>query len=275
MVASVIMVILVGLVIQITTQVLNVWNESSGKLSANAEARIALDLLTQDLETAVFRNNGLRWLEAEQVNLGDPFEESSSFKTTELKLFSPALDRPEGPGDICGISYLLKYSDPIDGSDSGEDRTFILYRNVIDPQATFEDLLGTGNQEGFTKSQWSDVETIDGGDNYLASNIVDFRIDFYLADEDGTKVEGDTLFGGKTPGPAGDSTATVGRTAITEKYRFPLSYAEITLMIISEEAMSVIQNDAVAQSGYASDEDYVAANAEVFTRRVNFLAQPL
>jgi len=65
MVATVIMVVLVGLVIQITSEVLKVWTRSSGKLSANAEARIALDLITQDLETAVFRNNGQQWLRVE------------------------------------------------------------------------------------------------------------------------------------------------------------------------------------------------------------------
>ena len=91
MVATVIMVIMVGLVVQITGEVLKVWNRSSGKLAANAEARIALDLLTQDLETAVFRNNGQRWLEAEQTDFEDPLS-SGGFKTTKLKLFSPALD---------------------------------------------------------------------------------------------------------------------------------------------------------------------------------------
>ena len=65
MVATVIMVVLVGLVIQITSEVLKVWSRSSGKLAANAEARIALDLITQDLETAVFRNNGQQWLRVE------------------------------------------------------------------------------------------------------------------------------------------------------------------------------------------------------------------
>ena len=62
MVATVIMVVLVGLVIQITSEVLKVWSRSSGKLAANAEARIAMDMITQDLETAVFRNNGQQWL---------------------------------------------------------------------------------------------------------------------------------------------------------------------------------------------------------------------
>ena len=44
MVATVIMVILVGMVITITGRVLDVWSKSSGKLSANAEARIAMEL---------------------------------------------------------------------------------------------------------------------------------------------------------------------------------------------------------------------------------------
>ena len=65
MVATVIMVVLVGLVIQITSEVLKVWSRSSGKLAANAEARIAMDMITQDLETAVFRNNGQQWLRVE------------------------------------------------------------------------------------------------------------------------------------------------------------------------------------------------------------------
>ena len=68
MVATVIMVVLVGLVIQITSEVLKVWSRSSGKLAANAEARIAMDMITQDLETAVFRNNGQQWLRVEAPN---------------------------------------------------------------------------------------------------------------------------------------------------------------------------------------------------------------
>ena len=65
MVATVVMLILVGLVVEITFNVLNAWNRASGKLAANAEARIAMDLLTQDLQTAVLRNNGQQWLRVE------------------------------------------------------------------------------------------------------------------------------------------------------------------------------------------------------------------
>ena len=106
MVATVVMIVLTGLVIQITGEVLKVWNRSSGKLSANAEARIALDLLTQDLETAVFRNNEQQWLRVEA-----PVDPGGNYtnQTVALKLFSPALDRHKfeadgvtpTPGDIC------------------------------------------------------------------------------------------------------------------------------------------------------------------------------
>ena len=272
MVATVIMVVLVGLVVQITGEVLKVWNTSSGKLAANAEARIALDLLTQDLETAVFRNNGQRWLEAKQEDFTNPLS-GSSFKTTQLKLFSPALDRPAGPGDICAISYLLDYRNPIDGTDSGAgDRTFILYRNVIAPQETFDDMMGAGNQEDFNNAEWNELSTVGAqGGNYLVSNVVDFRIDFHVEDDGDvatdTLVTGDVLFGG--------TGQTVGGGAPQPKFAKPLAYADLTLIVISDEALQVVQNNVLAQTGYANWDEYITANGEVFTRRINFLARPL
>ena len=280
MVATVVMVVLTGLVIQITSEVLKVWNRSSGKLTANAEARIVMDLLTQDLEAAVFRNNNMTWLESEQVPLDDPFGSGSSFKTTELKLFSPAQDRPTGPGDICGISYLLKYSDPITGKELGTERTFILYRNIIDPEATFKNLLGEDNQESLDNPQWSDDSTIDEGRNYLASNIVDFRVDFYVEDDGITDTDTLVASYGTDSEPFktiyGGDNATVGpQSSGDDALKKQLAYAEITLVIISDEALQVIQNNSRAQTGYETDKAYISANSEVYTRRVNFLARPL
>ena len=272
MVASVVMVVLTGLVIQITSEVLKVWSRSSGKLSANAEARIAMDLLTQDLETAVFRNNGQRWLEARQLNMGDPLA-GGNFKTTQLRVFSPALDRPDVPGDICGISYLLDYRNPIDGGVDG-DRTFVLYRHLVDPKTSFDNLMGEPQQNTFDNTEWSPDATRAEGSNYLVSNIVDFRIDFNVLDDGDTDtpglVSGDVFFGG--------TNSTVGASATSPaqaQFAKPLAYAEITLTVISDEALRVIQNDVLAQTGFANWREYITANCEVFTRRVNFLARPL
>ena len=247
MVATVVMIVLTGLVIQITSEVLKVWNRTTGKLSANAEARIAMDLLTQDLETAVFRNNGQRWLEARQLDLGDPLT-GANFKTTELRVFSPALDRVDG--------------------------TFVLYRHLVDPKTTFENLMGEPQQNKFNNTEWNADSTRDTGNNYLVSNIVDFRVDFYV-EEDGDSntprlVSGDVFFGG--------TDSTVGTSATNPaqvQFAKPLAYAEITLTVISDEVLSVIQNDVLAQTGFNNWREYISANSEVFTRRVNFLASPL
>lgn len=142
MVATAVMVILVGLVIQITNEVLKVWNRSSGKLSANSEARLAMEFLTQDLEAAVFRDNGMQWLRVEgPVDAGDAYAN----QTVALKLFAPALDRPKKdaagndiPGDICGIAYRLAFKEAYEDSDT---KVYALYRNIVDSRTTFNDLM--------------------------------------------------------------------------------------------------------------------------------------
>ncbi len=273
MVATVVMIVLTGLVIQITSEVLKVWNRSSGKLSANAEARIAMDLLTQDLETAVFRNNNLQWLRAEDDTIG-------WVNTVSLKLFSPALDRPSGPGDICGIAYLLENRDPVSGSPgagSPDDRLWILYRMVASPEDTFKNLMGVGNQDALPAKDtplWgsnSIVGTNSGGNvgtNYLVSNVVGFEIDFYVEEDDtpgDTLVLGDTIYGG--------DDATVGpQSLLGGGFTKSLAYAEIKLTVISDEGATLLQNLAQVPQDF---DDVVREHGEVFTRRVNFLARPL
>jgi prepilin-type N-terminal cleavage/methylation domain-containing protein len=275
MVATVIMVVLVGLVIQITSEVLNVWNRSSGKLAANAEARIAMDLLTQDLETAVYRNNGMQWLRAENEGVIGPSGNLED-ATVALRLFSPALDRPDGPGDICAIAYKLDYRNPITGAQGGgdpDDRLFILYRLVVSPQQTFNDLMGAENDQvllpGKGSPTWGQNIVGTEGGNYLVSNIVKFNVDFYVQDDGDsgtpTPVPGDTIFGG--------TDATVGSGATSEPAHFqkPLAYAEITLTVISDEGASLLQNIGRINENVDS---VIQQYGEVFTRRVNFLARP-
>ena len=283
------MIVLTGLVIQITSEVLKVWNRSSGKLSANAEARIAMDLLTQDLETAVFRNNGLRWLEAETKEIASVAGYQP--QTINLLLFSPALDRPIEdksskviPGDICAVQYELVYQNPVSGGSSrAEDNMFALHRRVIDPSTSFNQIMGEGNQETFTS--WDDaivtpVETTlsldpypapEDPQNYLAGHVANFTVDFYVIDNNGDEVivPSPIKFGGTAP--------TVGSSS--PSLAFPLAYAEISLTILSDEGTKLLQNLDANRGGTGFDfgdgEGIVRQHGEVFTRRVNFLARPL
>lgn len=270
MVATVVMVILVGLVIQITGEVLKVWNRSSGKLSANAEARIAMELLTQDLEAAVLRNDGLQWLRAEDDTLRGPVGGTTA--TVALRLFTPAMDRDKSlPGDICGVAYTLDYLNAVDGSES-DDRSFVLYRLLVEPPATFDNLMGESNQvtlPGAGAASWAgnSILGMDGG-NYLVSNIVEFEIDFHVEDdvtEGDTLVPGDTIYGG--------SGATVGpEIAAGGPFSRPLSYAVIKLTIVSDEGMQLLRNlDKIA----LDFEQVIAEHGEVFVRQVDFMSRPL
>ena len=275
MVASVIMIVLTGLVIQITSEVLKVWNRSSGKLAANAEARIAMDLLTQDLEEAVFRNNRMQWLRSEKEST------SLGTNTVALRLFAPALDRPEGPGDICAIAYQLENRDPVSGSASQgdpDDRLWILYRMVATPEDTFMGLMGKLNQGSLpnkSASNWTGVgvsESIVGidGSNYLVQNVVNFEVDFHVQDDGDSSTS--TLVTDAAGTIYGGQSSTVGPQAQTLAYRQPLAYAEIRLTIVSDVGAQLLQNITKIPE---TEEEVIRQHGEVFTRRVNLLARPL
>jgi type II secretory pathway pseudopilin PulG len=298
MVATVIMIVLTGLVIQITSEVLKVWSRSSGKLAANAEARIAMDLLTQDLEAAVFRNNDLQWLRSEKDST------SLGTNTVALRLFAPALDRPStkpdgtvANGDICAIAYQLENRDPVSGSAALGDpdkRIWSLYRLVVNPQDTFDHLIGGEVQRVLPDEsaiEWKGAvwsgESITGlkGSNYLVGNIVAFNLDFYVNDDDDddtqTKVVFHTRYGCGLPNPNIKTGATVGPQAFSwmetpndqqMAYRQPLAYAEIKLTVISDEGAQLLQNITKIPE---TEEEVILQHGEVFTRRVNFLARPL
>jgi prepilin-type N-terminal cleavage/methylation domain-containing protein len=276
LVATVIMVIMVGLVIQITSEVLNVWNRSSGKLSANAEARIAMDLLTQDLETAVLRNNGKQWLRVEApVDPGGPYTD----QTVALKLFSPALDRDQAEaGDICGIAYELNYGGSYAGAD---DNVYALYRKLVGPKETFDELMGSGDdgkQDVLNGGLWDNVVDPDRS-NYLAGNVIEFKVLLYVEDPVGTVK---LLNANPKTLELDDRDYAYGIESDESADPIPetLLYADIMLKIISDEAMELLAGTQaettarLAQTGMTI-EQYIAANSETFIRRVNFLARPL
>ena len=302
MVATVIMVVLVGLVIQITSEVLKVWSRSSGKLAANAEARIAMDLITQDLETAVFRNNGQQWIGVdgpEALASGAPYDSN----TVALKLFSPALDRDKFeadgitsiPGDICAVAYRLEYQASYDQSGVTDPvKVYALYRAIARSDDTFNDLMGSSSQSSSPQlilndssdDFWATSEIIKP-QNYLVSNIVDFKVFIYEDDpavtvpvpinadvNDPFVLDKDYVYGGT------DATLT-GAAGTTQ---LQLLYADVMLTVVSDEGLELLQNIADGRSGgeyvktvdgLSPEEQIVQQHGETFTRRVNFMAHPL
>ena len=281
MVATVIMVILSGLIIQISSEVLKLWNRSSGKLSAGAEARMAMDMIANDLESSIFKNDGGEWFRAENDSIKKP----SNSDTISLRFFTIIKNKVfdesgnEIPGNIAAVAYNLDFASPIDGSYRG-DKTFILYRMEVDPETTYKDLL---NQESRTSlphkrsTHWGDGNFIKGqnGSNYLVSNIVDFTIDFYV-DDDGRKNTPTQYFEKSIKNPIrsviyGGENATVGPQARIEHYKKPLSYADIKLTVLSDEGIDMMRH---INKRPETPEEVIRLHSDVFIRRIYFKTKP-
>lgn len=285
LVASLVMVILVGILAYIASSVMDSWNRSSGKLSANAEARLALDLIAQDLETAVLRNNGQQWLRVEETapdNIGGPYRSDSVY----LKLFAPALDRQSSDG-ICAIAYALAYKE----SYQGGPETYALYRRVVDPQDTLDDYLssqfddpdssaqGSLASPGRLNADWNiDLNNVAGDSiisdqSYLAGNIVSFKILIYDSSQETPRngninydITDDYIFGG--------SDSNAGTNA-------PL-YADIILTIITDQGAEMLKTrdidgtrktiiDLVSETA----DDAVTQHGKTLIRRVYFKSNPI
>jgi Tfp pilus assembly protein PilW len=62
--ASGVTVLLVGFIVVVVSNVSGFWARSSGRLSAEAQARYALDQITLDLQSALYRDDGATWFAA-------------------------------------------------------------------------------------------------------------------------------------------------------------------------------------------------------------------
>ena len=243
--------------------------------------RVALDVLANDLEGLILRNDGYEWFRAENYLLKEP----AKSKALSLRFFSVIKDKAKDskgltqPGDVSAIAYNLHYVNPIDGSKNGE-KSFVLYRMEVDPETTYKSLLDRSSRESLPNiksKNWGTGNSIMGrnGGNYLAMNIVNFEIDFYVED-DGNSITPTLYFERSITYPVrsviyGGKFATIGPQANVEHYQRSLAYADIKLTVLSDEGAQMLRNiDRISQSS----EDIIRIHGEEYIRRVYFPVKP-
>ena len=275
LVATAITMILTSMILALTTNVLTTWNRSSGKLSSGSDARLALQLLTQDLETAVLKHDGSQWVIAEQDSDVGILPAKNAFW---LQFFSPVTDRPryyqdsksETFGDICAVSYRLAYQNPFDNPNGL--KVYSLYRTVADPQTTFEEALVFANSENQNLKGFWNTGTYKNGksaDEFLVGNVVNFSLIFQyqVTVEDGNTERYLSMDNQQNPVDfyfGGDDSSGI-----------PL-YVDITLTILSDEGMQQIQNLESAGSFTETDlNDLLEQYGNTYIQRKAFLAKPL
>ena len=188
MVAMVIAGLILTVLIQVTGMAVDSWRLNQEKVRASRQAKMVLDHLARDFESIQLRGgNEFEWLYA---GVDDELGGGAG-KGAALAFFNGASDRYNGQvgtdgadrgGDVSGVAYRLIYKDPAK-NDAGEFSVYGLYRNLVDPDKTFEELLGkselvAGRGDGGAFRPYLD----DAGaiTNFISENIVGLSVSFVV-----------------------------------------------------------------------------------------------
>jgi len=290
--ASAVSIILLALFLTVSSNILDVWGEGRDTLSSNAKARLILNTLASDLESAVLRNDTNTWLVCE---IHEPKQEhgwidSNKQKPDELIIEEedkPESNKPLAPskyrfgtagvwlrffsspqdanneGDINAVAYQLIRDKPI-GRATTLDTGYSLFRTVINGENTVDAVKEVG---GYKINQLSSGGIINpaSNQNLLAKDVVDFGIILYRL-------------------AVGEEDEVLFPTSKSTQYQIPYreenipDYADIVIRILDEEGVKRInayERDLIP----TENEDYWWETAEafstVYTRRVIFKSKGL
>jgi len=283
--------IILTLLVSITGVALDGWRVSRNKVRAARQAKAALDQVSKDFESMVVRSgNNYEWLFAneEEVESGDV----TGGNAAQIVFFTAATDRYNGQigvdgvdlgGDVSGVGYRLVYKDPVK-NDQGQYSVFALYRNLVDPKDTFDDLLAkeelmaSGGNSGPFQEYMTDVDDIS---NFVCENIYEMTMGFlveYSELKNGALITKhqrltviDTSGGGDTavseirvkgngifakPEPAAAEQIEAGRIVAID----------VAVTVITDHAMGVLKNNTQLTGDKLAE--FIAKNSYRYTKTV-------
>jgi|LakMenE18May11ns_1017448.scaffolds.fasta_scaffold9807078_2 type II secretory pathway pseudopilin PulG len=192
-VAMAITIIIVGVLVSVTSIATDTWNRSRSELRASRQAKSMVDAMVRDFEALVVRSgNANEWLSAiTEADLPGSAGMSSA-NASKLIFFTSATDRYDGQigttddlgGDVSCVAYQLDYKDPLTLTGSSDFETFVLNRLLVNPDKTFEKLLG---QKDLTDALDGLTEKIEDPVNFVCENIYQFTVTFHVEVVDTTK----------------------------------------------------------------------------------------
>ncbi len=276
LVSSALTVVILTMLFTVLIGAMNAWQTGTNRLQGNADARMALDSIAQDLQSMVVRQTtlgtlGQEWLYANTVQTPNA---PAGHESTWLTFFSPSLDRQPGQqGDIVAVSYRVGYQDALSETDEPRFRIFGLYKHMMDTRNTFIHALGREDtREGF----WLGNITLDTNPfspgtvnsldrrSLLIPNVVDFTVNWIVSSDDtlGDLPSGLDVIRINNSFRAG--TGTPG----TEYPGTRLDAADISLTILTEEGMRMVQTFARAGTLAQNLNRVIREHGRVYTKRV-------
>lgn len=194
---------LVVVIMQLTNQSIDLWRAVSEDVSTASRSRAALQTISHDFESFQMSGNGnkYQWLFAKADESMDNVPKGLKIpRSAQCVFFACAPDRNpsvssstslrknyrearahnrDTQGDVNAIGYRLMFRDQILNMPASADNEkgvyplFSLYRQVVPPRPTFEDLLGRDNLESaYVRFEQDDEK------NFLCENILELNITF-------------------------------------------------------------------------------------------------
>lgn len=291
--ASAIMTVLILIIVSLSSSVLGIWTQSVERLSANQEARVAMDRLASDLEFAVPYTRGRVWL---QVQPRTVTVEGIARTYPRIIMVTNTLDRPvqDNLGNpiestTCVVVYDVRYQNPF-STVVPPQPVVGLYRGVVDGKNTFEGALamdiytpgGTQTLSNYISGSAGvadDFFTYSGDagklvvtseteawyfekDYFLGNNIVDFSVTFHrqLPDDTIVPIASNDII-------AADRLYVDGAVAPGR-----IVYADLAMTVVPEEGMTAYRETAAFSSDATGFSQMVSQYGFSYTRRVYLVA---
>ncbi len=281
MVAMAITTIIVTVLVSITSIAIDTWNRSRAELRASRQAKAMVDSLTRDFEALVTRRgNEFEWLYAATPGTMP----GQSTNAAELIFFAGSTDRydgaigtnEDGGGDVSCVAYMLDYRDPIGGGGNKSYPTFVLNRLLVNPDETFQELLGRDDLSNAFGSRKSELEK---KENFVCENIYQFTVTFHveITETSGTTTSLKTVpitigqGGGKTAskfrvkGTGIEVTGGTGSITADQLKAGRLKAMEVSLTVLSDAGIDQLRN-----RGFAGNQqsEFLAKNSYHYSKLV-------
>ena len=307
--AMAITAILVVVIMQLTNQGIGLWKAIREDTSTASSARMALQTISRDLESIQLRGSGknVQWLYAEVDSAIRGVPKGLSIpKSARMIFFACVPDRnpavgsssslrsnyrnllaanPDTQGEVSAVSYRLKFRDhilnlPSRNGDTSSFPLFALYRQVVSPRNTYDNILGTNNLQS-SYSQYEPAED----KNFLCENIVEMNIIFNIeyADQGGSSSDQPTYSSISVPVLSSAARGAkrrfqlYGEYADTEGNRLEsarIVSAELSITSLTEEGVALIEQVRLGQRRPPALEDFFSKYTQSYSRSVP-LSQPL
>lgn len=187
MAAMAITMIIVLILATVTKVSLTTYQQSRSELRAERQAKAMLEVMGRDLEAIIIRKGGLEeWLSVDATQAPES-KFNKSVSSSNFYFFTAATDRYDGKskpqdgnkGDISAVAYRLAFKDPISNELGANFPSFIFYRQLANPDSTFEKVLGKSDVKQAFDSLYSQ-EKIEDSKNYVCENIFQYTVTFMI-----------------------------------------------------------------------------------------------